>query len=664
MPVEVTPSQRATLRAVCDTFVPSLPHPDDPDGFWARAASDVGTDEGLAAFVAELPADQAGGLLQLLDVLAAQGFVGASQLSREQLLRNVSLANRDAAGGVGALGALTLFFTYGGVDALGQNPAFKTFGYPGPVSAPRATPKPIAPLVPAGDTTLEADVVVVGSGAGGGVVAGELARAGLKVVVLEAGGYFTEQDFPQVELWAYQNLYYRGGPTPTADQNVSLQAGSALGGGTVVNWTNSLKTTPWVRAQWAEEFGLADVATPAWDEHLDAVWKRSSINGDCSDLNPAQQSMQRGAERLGWSFRTTDRNTDRATYDPVQAGYMGFGDQSGSKRSTDKTFLVDAVEHGADVLVGCWAERVLVEGGRASGVEATWSDRTDGRTAKVTVRAPHVVVAAGALESPALLLRSGIGGPAVGRHLRLHPCTATFGFHNEDQQAWWGAPHAGLVDEHANVEDGYGFLLEGAQYTTAVAASAVPFTTAEAHKRVMADFRYGATLIGLLRDHGGGRVTIDEQGMAVHHYDLEADALDVRNTHRAIAAQVRLHEAAGAHTILALGAGLPRWRRGDDLEAYVAQVQRVPLRYGGMRIFAAHQMGSCRMGLDPSDSVANPDGELHDTPGVWIGDTSAFPTSSGTNPMLTCMTLAHRTASRIAVAAGTALVPTPVPVPA
>ncbi len=651
MPAELSPTHRATLRAVCDTIVPRIDRAEDPDGFWGRAASDVGTDEGLAGFLAELPEDQAGGLLQLLDVLAAQEFAGASQRSREQLLRNLALASREAAGGVGALSALTLFFTYGGVDALGQNPAFATFGYPGPISVPRDTPKPLTPLVPEGDMMLEADVVVVGSGAGGGVIAGELAKAGMKVVVLEAGGYFTEQEFNQVELWSYQNLYYRGGPTPTADQNISMQAGSALGGGTVINWTNSLRTQPWVREQWTE-MGLTDVATPEWDAHCDAVSQRSGVNGDCSELNRAQQSMQRGADALGWSFKTTERNTDPATYDPAQAGYMGFGDQSGSKQSTDKTFLVDAAEHGADILVDCWADRVLVEGGRASGVEATWSDRTDGRTAKVTVRAPHVVVAAGALESPALLLRSGIGGPAAGKHLRLHPCTALFGFHNEDQQAWWGAPHAGLVDEFADTEDGYGFLLEGAQYTTAVAASAVPFTTAAAHKQVMADFKHGATLIGLLRDHGGGEVGIDANGMAVHAYDLEADALDVRNTHRAIAAQARLHEAAGAHTILALGAGTPRWRRGDDLEAYIAQVQRVPLRYGGMKLFAAHQMGSCRMGLDPADSVANPDGELHDTPGVWIGDTSAFPTSSGTNPMLTCMTLARRTATRIAAAAG------------
>ena len=655
---ELSEPHRAILRAVCDTFVPSLSRPEDPDGFWARAASDVGADQGVADLIATLPDVESAGLTMLLDALAGQGFMTASQLSREQLLRNVALASREAAGGVGALCALTMFFTYGGVDpATGQNPNWKTFGYPGPQAPPPADrPRPIQPLVPDGDLILEADAVVVGSGAGGGVIAGRLAEQGLKVVVLEAGGAFQEADFPAVELWAYQNLYYRGGPVPTADQNISMQAGAGLGGGTTINWTNCLRPKSWVRAQWAAEHGLDDVDTPAFDAHVDAVWERLGVTDACSDLNGPQERMQAGAEKLGWSFVRTTRNADPATYDPDTAGYMGFGDQSGSKQSTARTFLVDAVRHGADIVCDCRADRVLVQDGRAAGVEATYTDRATGATSAVTVRAAQVVVACGALESPALLLRTGIGGPAVGKHLRLHPCTATFGIYAEDQKAWWGPPHAGLIDEFANASgDGYGFLIEGVQYTTAVSASAIPFTTAREHKQALADFPYAATFIGLLRDHGGGSVTIDEQGEAVHHYALDSSEVDVANTRKAVEAQIRCHVAAGAHTVHLLATGMPTWRRGDDLDAFLARVARVPLRAGGMRMFAAHQMGSCRMGTDPADSVADPRGELHDTPGVWIGDTSAFPTCSGTNPMITVMALSHRTADHIAEAAGAGL---------
>lgn len=644
--------RRATLEAVCDTIVPSIPREPDPHGLWARKASDIGVPQMAQDALSQLPPDQLAGLMQLLDGLAQQGFARASQRSREQLLTNVSLLGPEAAAGVGALISLTLFLAYGApVDPqTGQNPNWRAFGYPGPISPPPQVPKPLEPLVPDGDTELEADVCVIGSGAGGGVIAGKLAEAGASVVVLEAGGYYNESDFTQLELDAYQKMYWRGGPQPTADLNVTVYAGATLGGGTVVNWTNCLRTKPHVRDEWARE-GLEDVGGPDFERHLDAVWGRLSVTGECSDLNGPHQRMKEGADALGWSFAHITRNTDLEAYDPETAAYMGFGDQSGAKQSTAKTYLVDGQEHGARILVRTAAERVLVEGGRAAGVEAVYADPETGRTARVTVRAPQVVVAAGTLETPAVLLRSGIGGPAVGHNLHLHPCTATYGVYPEDQRAWWGVPQSGLVDEFADVEDGFGFLVEGAQYAPGLIGSALPFTNPRHHKQLMEQVPYGVTFIGLVRDRGGGRVELDADGQAVPWYAL-TDELDVRNTHRALDAQVRLHEAAGAREIVGMAAGLPRWRRGDDLDAFVARLQRIPLRFGGHRLFAAHQMGTARMGADPATSVADPHGQLHDTPGVWIGDASAFPSASGTNPMISIMALAHRTAEAIAAASG------------
>jgi choline dehydrogenase-like flavoprotein len=141
--------------------------------------------------------------------------------------------------------------------------------------------------------------------------------------------------------------------------------------------------------------------------------------------------------------------------------------------------------------------------------------------------------------------------------------------------------------------------------------------------------------------------------MAVPSYSL-GDERDLRISRLAIDAQVRLHEAAGAQQIVALAAGVPTWRWGDDTDAFVERIGRIPLRAGGWRLFSAHQMGTCRMGTDPETSVAGPYGELHDAPGVWIGDASAFPTASGTNPMITIMALAHRNAEAVAAAAGAA----------
>jgi len=292
------------------------------------------------------------------------------------------------------------------------------------------------------------------------------------------------------------------------------------------------------------------------------------------------------------------------------------------------------------------AQRILVEGGRAAGVEAIYADPETGRTAQVTVRAPNVVVACGALESPALLLRSQIGGPAVGDYLRLHPATALIGSYGEEQRAWWGAPQAALSHEFANVEDGHGFLIEGAQYTTGIGGSATPWTSGREHKEMMERFKYGASFIVLLRDRGHGRVVVDASGEAVPFYSVE-DPLDDRLLRMGVEKLARLHHAAGASEITSLAGLPPRWRRGDDFESFVERAQRQPMRAGGQKLFSAHQMGTCRMGKDATTSVAGPWGELHDTKGVWIGDASAFPTAPGVNPMISIMSLAHRTAGEI-----------------
>ena len=648
---ELTEARRTVVKAVCETVVPSIPHDPDPAGLWQRSALDMGADQGIEQVFSQLPEEQFDGIVELLDALDAQGFLGLSHASREQVLRNFALAGPEAAAGIATLVGLTLFITYGAPDPqTGQNPNWAAFGYPGPTTPPPAVEKTIEPIAPDGDELhLEADVCIVGSGAGGGVIAGTLAKAGLKVCVVEAAGYFNESDFNQLELSAYENMYWRGGPNPTADFNVTVYAGAGLGGGTVINWTNCLRTHPWVREQWATEYGLEGVDGPEYDRHFDAIFERLSVNDRCSDLNGPQQRLEQGAGELGWSFRTILRNADEKLYDPASAAYMGFGDQSGSKQSTQKTYLQDAFDEGADIVVRCFVERVLVENGRAAGIEGTWADPDTGRSARVTVRAPQVVVACGSLESPALLLRSQIGGPAVGNYLRIHPCTAIFGIYGSDQEAWWGPPQAGLVDQFAAIEDGYGFLVETTQYAPALVGSALPFTGARRHKEMMEKVPYGATFIGLLRERGHGRVEIDRDGQAVPYYSLE-DELDMRNTRKAIDAQTRLHVAAGAREIQPMAFGARRWREGDDVDATIEHWQRVPLRAGGFRLFCAHQMGTCRMGKDPSSSVAGPWGELHDVQGVWIGDGSAFPTASGTNPMISIMALARRTAEAIAAA--------------
>jgi choline dehydrogenase-like flavoprotein len=651
--VTLSEIQRDTLKQVCDTFVPSLEVPDDPTGFYARAASDLQIPAAIEQQLASgaVPEEQLDGLRQLLDALCAQGFNEAPQAAREQILQGFMDADPGALAGLSAFKGLTLMLFYGLPDAAGRNPNWEAIGYPGPRAvppSPQDAPKTISITRPsAADLTLTCEVVVVGSGSGGGVVAGELASKGKDVVVLEAGGYYNESDFNQLELWAYEKLYRAGGVAQTANGSMVLMTGSNLGGGSTVNWTNCLRTTDWVRDEWEHEHGLEGLTGMDYDGHLDAVWERLQVNDKCSDFNGPTLRLKEGCEKLGWDFRTITRNADRKAYDADLAGLMGFGDVTGAKLGTLKTYLQDAADAGARFVVDCRVERILLENGRAAGVEGTYRDE-EGRTASVVVRAQTVVLAAGALDTPAVLLRSGIGGPAAGDYLRLHPATAMPAVYDEPQKAWWGAPQTALSHEFANLGDGYGFLIETSHASPSVTGSAVPWVTGQQHKEYMAQSPLSSSMVLLIRDRGHGRVTIDGAGNPVHSYDMH-DAIDVRNFRNGLAALARINEAAGAQEIYTLHRKLVRWSRatGEDIEVFAKRAHDAPLDPYEHATFSLHHMGSARMGKDPATSVADPWGQLHDTQGVWIGDASAFPSASGTNPMITTMALAHRTAANI-----------------
>ncbi len=642
---QLSPIQRQVLTALVDTAVPALQVEDDPTGFWATPGSAVGADEALAQFLATLPEADQVGIAQLLDGLAMLGFQHQGRGAREAMLGTAMALAPEAAVALSTLRGASCMLAHSLVDEQGHNPFWAQYGYPGPVITPPTDEPSITPYVPTDGEVLQADVVVVGSGAGGGTIAGVLASQGKRVVVLEAGGATSERDYRQLEIEASTTMMYRNGLSVSADGNIGLLAGATLGGGTTINWHNCVKPSAEVRSEWASEHGLADVDTPEFDRHLEAVLARMGANDRCSDFNGPHQRMAEGAAKLGWSVHTAVRNVDPETYDPVAAGYTQFGDPSGSKNGTLNTYLRDAYDNGASILANTRADQVCVEDDRATGVAATWTDPETGATRSVQVRAPQVVVACGALETPALLLRSGIGGPAVGKNLYLHPSAGIFGVYPEDQQAWWGPPQAAVMDEFRDLGDGYGLLVEGSQYYTGVFAFQLCRRDGKQAKEAMSKLGRMSDFLFIIRDHTGGEVTIDAAGEAVHTYAL-TDERDVATYRKGLRVMAQLHEAAGAEELW-FGTTPRVWKRGEDIDAWVDELDQIHIGAGGLFMGSAHQMGSARMGTDPATSVARPTGELHDVDGVWIGDTSAFPTPSGANPMLTCMALAHRTAEHI-----------------
>jgi choline dehydrogenase-like flavoprotein len=648
--------QRKTLESVCDTIVPPV-QADDEDrmmrDFLARSASDMGVAQQIEGLIATMPPEQIRGYADLLDGLAQHDFAALPIEARTQVLHDVAASSHEARLGILGLRNGTLLFFYALPDELGQNPNWEALGFPGPISAPPSpeeAPKTIGVLGIDGESaTLTADVCVIGSGAGGAVIAAELQRAGKSVLVLEMGGYRNEADFKQLELPGLFELYLGGGLLASEDGSISIFAGSTLGGGTVVNYMNCLRTPERIREEWARH-GLDGLADPAYDENIDAVMARINATDEVTTQNRQHKKMIKALDELGIEHRPIVRNVDPACEDPRVCGYCMAGCQKGCKQSTMKTFLQDAFDAGARFVVGCHADRILVsDDGRAAGVEATVTS-PDGAITKLTVDAPAVVVACGSIESPALLLRSGIGGTAVGKHLRVHPAGIVNGIYDEPIEGWIGQIQSEVSDHFARCDGDHGFLIESVGAMPAVHASGIPWRDGEQHKREFARmFAHHAPFLSVARDHGEGEVVLDPHGQPVVRWSL-SDDVDRQLFVRANVELARLHHAVGAPEIRTLHAEEVSWRRdsGEPFEDFISRIEQAPYGPTDVIIFTAHQMGSCRMGSDPSDSVADGHGQLHDVPGVWIGDASAFPTAPGVNPMVSIMALARRTAGFIA----------------
>ena len=366
-------TRRRTLEAICDTFAPSIEvdcAEETLRDFHARSASDLGVAAQIEGLLAQsmLP-EEIEALGQLLDGFADHDFASLPLEARTELVNGIAASGPEAKLGVRQLRGLTFLFFYALPDESGHNLNWDAIGYPGPISAPPSpeqAPKTIAVEHVSGESaTLQADVCVVGSGAGGGVIAAELPSAGKSVLVLEMGQYRNESDFKQLELPGMLELYLGGGLAASEDGSIAILAGSTLGGGTVVNYMNCIRTPDHIRREWAA-MGVTDLDGADYDRHIDSVWERLGVNDTVTSQNRTHKKLIEACEELGYPHRALTRNADQACEDPRVCGYCFAGCQKGCKQSTMKTFLQDAADAGARFVVGCRAERILVQDGRAA----------------------------------------------------------------------------------------------------------------------------------------------------------------------------------------------------------------------------------------------------------------------------------------------------------
>jgi long-chain-alcohol oxidase len=628
--VRVTHRQRAALDAVCETFLPG--------------AVDLGVPAAFLDAVSRNPrrADR-DAFLRVLSVwewVAAppRRFSSLTVADRERALRSWrdSRSERKRSA-YKVLRKGTLFHAYGLPGG-----ARERTGYPGPPPRPaELPPNPIEPVPVTHDATFDCDVCIVGSGAGGGTAASVLAAAGLDVVVLEAGPTWTRADLGGDELQGTRRLYLEAATSATDDQSLDLLAGACLGGGTTVNWTTSFRTPDDVRAEWATH-GMPAFAGEEFDRSLDAVWLRLAVNEDYGRASKRDQVLERGLRELGWHVAAQSRNVLGCEQGRL-CGSCGLGCPIGAKQGVAETWLADAQAAGARILVDTKAEHVRVERGAAVGVHATTSD---GHAVQVAARA--VVAACGALQTPALLVRSGLRNRSIGQNLHLHPVTLVLGVFDEEIRPWEGPLQARYSEEHAHLAGSYGVRYETNPLHPAVLGAAMPWDGADKTAELAPLFPHLSPVFPLVRDRDAGEVRVGRDGEPSARYRLSA--FDRNHLRRGFTAAARILEAAGARRILSTHArsfDYEPGRRGS-WDSFLRDADAVGWEPNRVLLASAHVMGTARMGGSPATSACDPSGEAWEVAGLVVCDGSAFPTASGVNPMITIEALAHMNASALA----------------
>jgi long-chain-alcohol oxidase len=650
----LSPRQLHALESICETFFPAA------EG-WPSAVQ-LGVPAALAANLDFNPRTfEKAQLLQLLDgwdsrlhSLFTVGRLGSFSTlppdTRTRILldwADSSIAKRRGAFQALRKGVGFLYVMLS--DAAGDSAVWRKMKYPGPLATPvvaaRRTPialaQPLAVTVPGRDLKLSCEVCVVGSGAGGGTAAGVLAAAGKDVVVLEAGGYYDDADFDGSEMCGFHRLYSEAGFAATADHSVGLLAGECVGGGTVVNYCTSFRTPEEIRAEWSAA-GVPWFAQDEYTNSLNVICNRLSINTDHNRVSAREKVFERGLRALDWHCAAMPRNVIGCEQGKV-CGYCGYGCALGAKQSTVKTWLADAQKGGARIVAETRAKRICIEGGAASGVEAR---SKNGHFVQISCKT--VIVACGAIHSPALLLRSGLVNENIGKHLRLHPVSNVCGVFDEEIRPWEGTLQAIYSDEQVSMTGDYGVKYETTSLQPVIAAAVIPWRDPRQYRALLEKLAFTSAIGVLVRDRDGGRVTIDGEGNPVAHYALSE--FDRGHLRRGFLGAAQILEAAGARLIYSPHAKFCCYEPGSrgTLATFTEQMDRAGWASGRVALFSFHIMGTARLGSSSKTSVTNPDGETWEVRNLYVMDGASFPSASGVNPMISIEAIAHRNANVLA----------------
>lgn len=500
------------------------------------------------------------------------------------------------------------------------------------------------------DLELECDVAIVGTGAGGGVCAEVLAQAGLCVVMVEEGPLRTSSDFRMREAEAYPALYQESAARKTADHAINILQGRCVGGSTTVNWTSSFRTPAATLAHWRDTHGINGYTAEELALWFGRMEARLGIAPWTAAPNGNNAALVRGAGALGIPVQAIARNVRGC----ADLGYCGVGCPINAKQSMLVTTIPVALAHGATLLTRTRALRLSWSDRRVTALECAALDgdgvRTTGRS--ITVRARTYISSAGAIGSPALLLRSHVPDPheLVGTRTFLHPVVVSAALMRDTVAPYAGAPQSVCSDhflDDAPATGPIGYKLEAPPVHPVLAAITLPNHGVE-HARWMRELPRMQVLIALLRDgfhreSSGGTVRLSDDGSPVLDYPITDYVWD--GVRRAFMSMAQIQFAAGAMRVLPVHGRGEAFEQWTDARRAIAAFDLAPVR---TPVFSAHVMGGCAMGPNADRAVVDPDGRHHHLENLHVIDGSIFPTSIGANPQLSIYAIAVRLAESVA----------------
>ena len=496
-------------------------------------------------------------------------------------------------------------------------------------------------------TVLEADVIIIGTGAGGGTTAEILANAGLKVLMLEEGPLKSSDDFRMDEREAYRDLYQESAGRMSKDGAMSILQGRCVGGTTVINWTSSFRTPEPTLQHWASEFGVQGMSKDEMAPWFEKMEQRLNVAPWQVPANPNNAVLSRGATSLGIDWKVIPRNVSACW----NLGYCGTGCPTNAKQSMLVTTIPAALQQGSELVYSARAERLIMEGRKVLGVEITaLNDDYQPSGSRLVAKAPHVIMACGAINGPALLLRSKAPEPhkRIGKRTFFHPTTFCFAEFDELIDPYYGAPQS-IYSDHfqwQSVDGPVGYKLEVPPLQPGL-TSVLLLGHGHQHFSDIQKLPNLHAMIALLRDgfhpqSEGGSIELAGDGTPIIDYVINDYLWD--GVRRSWLSMAEIQFAAGAKAVRASHVDSPWFTSWEEAKAGINALE---FRSNAFTAGSAHCMGGLTMGEDQTRCLVDSNGKYHHLDNLYVFDGSVFPTSIGANPQLSIYGMACKQANKL-----------------